>query len=292
MILFNKTFSWLVLNKLILWPVALRIGFLVSLTSSSICLQVIGTTLKISKTEKSTPPLEQQTNTNVDIRPFKLGEKLVYRISYLETIEAGTAHLDVSSGGSKHSNFFRLRLKARTSSAINSIYQLNLEYLSIFDLQSGSSREYRKYLRETKKIVRESMTFNPQQGVATLVNKKKELKRIPVELGTQDPISALYFLRTLQLKPGLRIIIPVIEGERIYQVHIKVLENELISNSIGGFLAHRVEAVIKLGQKFLDNKKMTFWFTRDHRKIPILASVSLPFGSVLVELVSITESFL
>ena len=86
----------------------------------------------------------------------------------------------------------------------------------------------------------------------------------------------------------MRIIIPVIEGERIYQVHIKVLGNELISNSIGGFLVHKVEAVIKLGQNFLNNKKITFWFTRDQRKIPVLASVSLPFGSVLVELVEMT----
>ena len=271
-----------------LWPFTLWIGFLICLTSSSICLQVIGTTLKTTKTDELTPPLEQQSNTSVDIRPFKLGEKLVYRISYLEIIEAGTAHLDVSSGGSKYSNSFRLRLKAKSSLAINSIYKLNFEYLSIFDLHSGSSREYRKYLRETKNIVRETMTFNPQQGIATLMNKKKELKRIPIELGTQDPVSALYFLRTLQLKPGLRIIIPVIEGERIYQVHIKVLGNELISNSIGGFLVHRVEAVIKLGQNFLNNKKMTFWFTRDQRKIPVLASVSLPFGSVLVELVEMT----
>ena len=288
MILLNKTFSCLVLNKLILWPVTFRIGFLICLISSSICPQVIGTTLKIEKTEELTPALEQQTNTSTDIRPFKLGEKLVYRISYLETIEAGTAHLDVTSGGSKHSKLFRLRLKAKSSLAINSIYQLNFEYLSIFDLKLGSSREYRKYLRETKKIVRESMTFNPQQGIATLANKKKELKRIPVELGIQDPVSALYFLRTLQLKPGLRIIIPVIEGESIYQVHIKVLGNELISNSIGGFLVHKVEAVIKLGQNFLNNKKITFWFTRDQRKIPVLASVSLAFGSVLVELVEMT----
>ena len=101
-------------------------------------------------------------------------------------------------------------------------------------------------------------------------------------------MSALYFVRTLKLKPGLRIIIPVIEREQIYQVYIKVFGEELISNGLGGFSTNRVEAVLKLGQTFLDDKKMTFWFTRDHRRIPILASVSLPFGSVLLELISMT----
>ena len=62
--------------------------------------------------------------------------------------------------------------------------------------------------------------------------------------------------------------------------------SELISTALGSFAAHRVEAVLRRAGSLLRDKKMTFWFTSDPRRIPILASVSLPFGSLLVELTS------
>ena len=35
-----------------------------------------------------------------------------------------------------------------------------------------------KYSRENKKVVRERMTLNPQQGLATFINSNKELKNV------------------------------------------------------------------------------------------------------------------
>jgi hypothetical protein len=37
------------------------------------------------------------------------------------------------------------------------------------------------------------------------------------------------------------------------------------------------------------DKKVTVWFTNDSRKIPVLASVSLPFGAALIELTSVSN---
>ena len=220
--------------------------------------------------------------------PFKVGERLAYRVSWLETFEAGTAELTVTSRDPKKSGAYRLRLDARTTEAIESSYRLNFRISSIFDLRLGASLEYRKFFEEKKRIVRESIIFNPLGHLAMFVNSKKESQTLPIEIGTQDPVSAMYFVRTLGLKPGLRFFFPIVEGGKTYQIDVTVVGTELISTGLGSFSAQRVKAVFRNSAGFLADSKITFWFTNDHRRVPVLAVVSLPLGSLLLELILIS----
>ena len=218
--------------------------------------------------------------------PFEVGERLAYRVSWAETLEAGTAELRVTSGGSKGSGAYRLVLDAVSTPAMASVYRLQFEGSSLFDPHEGISREYRRSFKENGRTVRDSVVFNPAVGTARHVDSGRQVHKLPIPLGAQDPVSAIYLLRTLGLKPGLRVLFPVVEGGETYEADVRVAGSELISTALGSFAAHRVEAVLRRGGSLLRDKKMTFWFTRDPRRIPVLASVSLPFGSLLVELTS------
>lgn len=218
--------------------------------------------------------------------PFEVGERLAYRVSWAETLEAGTAELRVTSGGSERSEAYRLVLDAVSTPAMASVYRLQFQGSSLFDPRQGISREYRRSFKENGRTVRDSVVFNPGGGTASHVDSGRQVHKLPVPLGAQDPVSAIYLLRTLGLKPGLRVLFPIVEGGETYQADVRVAGSELISTALGSFAAHRVEAVLRRGGSLLRDKKMTFWFTRDPRRIPVLASVSLPFGSLLVELTS------
>ena len=65
-----------------------------------------------------------------------------------------------------------------------------------------------------------------------------------------------------------------------------VTGSDLISTTLGSFNTHRVEASLRRDGVSLTGKRMTIWFTSDTRKVPVLASVSLPVGSALIELTS------
>lgn len=219
--------------------------------------------------------------------PFQVGERLAYRVSWAETLEAGTAELRVASRGSKGSGAYRLALDAGSTPAMASVYRLQLQCSSLFDPHRGISREYRRSFKENGRTVRDSVVFSPAGGTATFVDSSKQVNKLPIRLGAQDPVSAIYLVRTLGLKPGLRVLFPIVEGGETYEADIRVAGSELISIAPGSFASHRVEAVLRRGGSLMRDKKMTFWFTSDPRRIPVLASVSLPFGSLLVELISV-----
>lgn len=218
--------------------------------------------------------------------PFEVGERLAYRVSWAETLEAGRAELRVASRVSEGSGGYRLVLDAESTPAMTSVYRLQFQCSSLFDPHQGLSREYRRSFKENGRTVRDRVVFNPAGGTARYVDSNKQVNKLTIQLGAQDPVSAIYLLRTLGLKPGLRILFPIVEGGETYEADVRVAGSELISTALGSFAAHRVEAALRRGRSVLRDKKMTLWFTNDPRRIPVLASVSLPFGSLLVELTS------
>lgn len=218
--------------------------------------------------------------------PFEVGERLAYRVSWAETLEAGRAELRVASRGSEGSGGYRLVLDAESTPAMTSVYRLQFQCSSLFDPHQGLSREYRRSFKENGRTVRDRVVFNPAGGTARYVDSNKQVNKLTIQLGAQDPVSAIYLLRTLGLKPGLRILFPIVEGGETFEADVRVAGSELISTALGSFAAHRVEAALRRGGSVLRDKKMTLWFTNDPRRIPVLASVSLPFGSLLVELTS------
>ena len=235
---------------------------------------------------RSSAALSSEAGGRSGSLPFEVGERLAYRVSWAEALEAGTAELRVTSGGSKGSGAYRLVLDASSTSAMASVYQLQLQCSSLFDPHRGISREYRRSFKENGRTVRDRVVFNPGGGTASYVDSRKQVNKLTIQLGAQDPVSAIYLVRTLGIKPGLRILFPVVEGGETYEADVRVAGSELISTALGSFAAHRVEAVLRRGGSLMRDKKMTFWFTSDPRRIPVLASVSLPFGSLLVELTS------
>ena len=235
---------------------------------------------------RSSTTLPSGVDGRSDSLPFEVGERLAYRISWAQTLEAGTAELRVTSRDSKRSGAYRLVLDARSASAVATEYRLQFQCSSLFDPHRGVSREYRRSFRENGRTVRDSVVFNPAGKTGRYIDSRKQASRLTTQLGTQDPVSAVYLVRSLGLKPGLRVIFPIVEGGEIYEADVKVTGSEVISTALGNFAAHRVEAALRRGRSLLRDRKMTFWFTSDARRIPVLASVSLPIGSMLVELIS------
>jgi hypothetical protein len=220
---------------------------------------------------------------------LQVGERLTYRISWSNFIEAGTAELSVSPGSSTVANSYRLQLKAITTPAISSLYTFKDEFVSFFDAGLGAPTLFEKNFTEKKRTVKEKVAFDQVNRSATLTNSNNQTQIIPIDLGTQDPLSALYSVRSLGLKPGLQVIFPVLEGGKSYLVEIRVTGSDLISTSLGSFNTHRMEVALRREGVSVSDKKLTVWFTNDSRKIPVLASVSLPFGAALIELTSMSN---
>lgn len=214
------------------------------------------------------------------------GEKLTYRISWSNFIEAGSAELTVSQAGEGKASLFRFQLKAVASPSISKIYPFRDDFVSYFDSALGAPRRYEKNLTERSRVVKETVEFDQYGRFAVRENSRKQKQRFTTDLGTQDPISALYIIRGMGLKPGLRAIFPVQDGGRIYQLDLMVTGNDLISTNAGSFPTQRIEIFLRSDGSRPKDRRITLWMTSDSRSLPVLAAVDLPFGSALIELVS------
>ncbi|MEW5976681.1 MAG: DUF3108 domain-containing protein [Acidobacteriota bacterium] len=216
---------------------------------------------------------------------YPAGEKLSYRITWSNLIEAGTAELTVGQPDTD-AGTVRLQLKAQNTPAISKLYTFSDDFVSTVDLGYGAPRQYEKRFVDKTRNIHETTLLDQFGRSARFTDSKGERRSFPIELGTQDPISLLYGIRNLGLQPGLRAIFPVIDGGKIYSVEIRVTGTELISTQLGSFQTHRVEATIRdAGGNPQPDKQITVWFSDDDRRVPVLASVFLRVGAALVELV-------
>jgi len=218
--------------------------------------------------------------------PFQAGEKLTYGISWSNIVEAGTAELTVTTDAGKM-NSLRLQAKASTTAAVAATYPFVDEFVSHFDTISSSPWLYEKNFTERKRVVRDRVTFNLVERTALFTNSKKQSKQIPIEMGTQDPVSSLYILRSLGLMPGMRVSFPVLDGGSQYVVEARVVATELITIKLGSFNAHRVEVTLRRESGAVANRSITAWISTDARRLPVLASVALPVGAAVIELTGV-----
>jgi hypothetical protein len=236
-------------------------------------------------TPRLSPALLAAPLSASDAVPFQVGEKLHYRISWSNFMEAGSAELTVGPGDQTIANSFRLQLKAGSTPAISSLYSFKDEFTSVFDTNLAAPIQFEKNFVEKKHQIRETITFDQLNRSATVGSNGKSF-RLSIEAGTQDPLSALYAVRGLVMRPGMQVSFPVLDGGRIYQVDIRVTGSDLISTTLGSFSTHRVEAALRHDGVVQAGRRIIIWFTTDARKLPVLASVSLPVGSALIELTS------
>jgi hypothetical protein len=225
--------------------------------------------------------------TPLDGVPFQTGEKLTYRISWSNIVDAGTAELAVTPSP-KVVGALKLELKAKAAPGVAGTYLFSDDFVSHFDAAFGAPSLFEKNFTEKKRVVKERLELNQLHRFATFTNSKNQSKRIPIELGTQDPVSALYVLRTLGLRSGVQVGLPVLDGGRLYYLDARVTGSELITTKLGSFGTSRVEISIRRDAVLLSDKKITVWFTTDARRIPVLASVALPIGAAVIELMAQT----
>src|SRR5215207_8040802 len=107
---------------------------------------------------------------------------------------------------------------------------------------------------------------------------------------TQDIVSAVYFLRTLDLTPGKSFIIPISDSGRVYQVPARVVtEKKKMKSIVGKVSVVRIDVeLFGPGRPVEEGKgKMSIWVTDDERHVPVKARLSHDMGQLDITLKSI-----
>jgi hypothetical protein len=109
---------------------------------------------------------------------------------------------------------------------------------------------------------------------------------------TQDIVSAVYFLRTLPLKPGHTVSLSISDSGRVYQVPARVVaEKKKMKSVLGKVSVVRLDVELFGEGRPVEGKgKMSLWITDDERRVPIKARLSHDMGQLDITLKSIQRA--
>lgn len=216
------------------------------------------------------PAADIETASYID-RVFSQGERIEYTLAWLG-VAGGDAVITVTPGEGR----FTIHTLARTLGAIGRLYPVRDEIETIVSSANFSTLRFEKRLSERGREKHVETIFDPKRKVAT-----RKGVEIPYEPPILDPMSSIYYLRTLDLTPGKKHMMTIIADSEIYEIEAEVLAREEIEIQGSRFRTVVVEPKMRKGGIFRDeNNRLLIWYTDDARRIPVRIRSELAFGSI------------
>ena len=204
-------------------------------------------------------------------RVFESGEEIVYSLSWLGVV-GGTATMTVDPSA-KTIRFYSL---AESQGFLGKLYPVRDEIESVVDRSSFSTLRFEKELDERGRVKTEVTVVDPKKGIA-----RHEEKEIAFEAPIYDPLSSIYYLRTLDLTPGKVHLLTMIADGKIYELEVDVIRREKLRIDGTVFDTILVEPKMRRGGIFRDeNRRLLIWYTADERRVPVRIRSELEFGNI------------
>ncbi len=219
-------------------------------------------------------------------RPFRVGERLTYDITFLN-ISAGTAVMEVGSGATAGDHPSGIFITTAVSSPkVTRFFPVDNRVESLTDLTTLLPEHMTFRRREGKKkedieyvFHRKDNTVSATRGGTTEV--------LPIPADTQDLISCLYYVRSLlPLKQGASQALTVYHDKKIRQVEVRVEKIEMLEGPWGNLETAQVLVVMPFQGIFLNQGNIRVWFTTDERRIPLRMKAKVVIGSIVADLVN------
>ena len=214
--------------------------------------------------------------------PFAIGETLTYDVSWSSYLTAGTAVTTVKEKKpSFNSSAYYIVAEGRPTPLVGKLYSLYYKMDTLLDSytllpQRGSvySEEGRRHRFKVTKFdhAAHKVLFEYKaEGTAT--------DNFTVPPYAQDALSAIYVLRTVPLKAGDRMTMPVTDDGANYNVQVDVAPIERLKTPLGETNAWKLRlGIFDAGGK-PQGRNIAMWISEDARRLPMKLQADLPLGS-------------
>ena len=214
--------------------------------------------------------------------PFKVAETLSYDVSWSSYLTAGTAVVTVKEKKpSFQSTAYYIVAEGRSTPLLSTLYALYYKVDTLLDSytllpQRGSvySEEGRRHRFKTTQFDRAAKKVRFEYRTDTTV--KADFQTSPV---TQDVLSAIYVLRTIPLKAGDRMTMPVSDNGINYKVQFDAGASEKVRTPRGDQAAVKIRLSVFDDKAKPVGKNVFIWISEDERRLPVKLQADLPVGS-------------
>lgn len=227
---------------------------------------------------------------------IKSGEKLVFAGSYnMSGLMTQLAQVTMSTENvtTSKNTYLHLSCELSTYSKWDSFFKIRDIYESYVNPTTLKPNLYKRSIDEGGYTKKEKYVFKGNTVNSTMKKKNKPETQKTFTIGgsTQDVISLLYKVRTMDLskfKEGQTQSLMIVFDEKQIPVTLKYMGKETIS---AGNLGKKECYKLSIGAKtdaLKGKDKNLIWLTADSKKIPALLKFSIPVGTGQLALTSAT----
>lgn len=224
--------------------------------------------------------------------PIWIGEKLTYEVSYFG-MAAGDFVLEVLPYKMvADRKVYHVRGTATTSKVFSLFYRLNDIVETFIDFDGVFSHRFHIQLDESKQTRDATELYDSEKGQTYYWNQwqKKDQPFVetkeffPIPPFPQDSLSALFYIRTRELKDGGVLKFPIVSEGKAWDAEISVVRRETISTPMGRVPVVVVKPETKY-QGVLQKRGDSFlWLTDDDRRMLVRLEAKVKVGTVVASL--------
>jgi len=216
--------------------------------------------------------------------PFDVGEKLEYSLTWGE-LPAGNTIMEVAEKSRINGkDVFYCIATTSSNEAIAYFYSLNNRIDTYIDSENFSTLRYKALTRENERKKYESATFNRLKKEITY-EKNGKTKIIGSASLVYDSIASIYYIRSLNLKPGERIKLQTFSGGKLFTSDVRYLKKEKIT--VNGVIYETIKLRSKTKRIGSSKKKgeLFIWLTDNQARTPVMIKTKIKFGYIISELI-------
>ncbi|MDQ6973215.1 MAG: DUF3108 domain-containing protein [Mariprofundaceae bacterium] len=220
--------------------------------------------------------------TTVHCMPFN-GEQMVFSTGW-EFINAGTADMRIETSPSGYrvlshgisNKFLDMFHKVRDTIISEGECTDHQLQSTLFDIEQNEGTYHSK--KQVRFLWRDKLVTHTQNG---------KTDKYSVPPGHLNAIDAFFRVRKMQLKPGMKLHIPIFDSRKQYEIEVDVLKREKLFAPWG----KSVDCLLiipRLKTKGIFSSKGTvkLWLTDDARHIPLKMTAKVKIGRIVAKLES------
>lgn len=238
-------------------------------------------------------PLMQKPASASANLPFEVGEKFTYNVSW-KVFDAGIATMTLmEKSWFQNEEIYKISATVRSTGIVSTLFKVVDVFESFFHSRDLCSRQIAKHIQEGRRHRNTVVSFDPRTRQARLEDKDLNRPDLPPKRTSspipgcvQDVISALYIIRTRNLKVGDLVHFPINDGGRTYDVGVEVQAQEEVKTPAGTFQALRLEPKVFDGL-FKTKGRLFVWLTNDGQKMPVQLKAKINIGTITAALTQV-----
>jgi hypothetical protein len=214
--------------------------------------------------------------------PFTIGETLTYDVSWSSYLTAGTAVTTVKEKRpSFNSTAYYIVAEGRPTPLVSKLYSLYYKLDTLLDSYTLLPQRGSVYSEEGRRHRFKVSQFDhaAHKVFFEYESTGKATDTFAVPPYVQDALSAVYVLRSVPLKGGDRMTMPITDDGSNYTLQVDVGLAERVKTPFGEAGAWKLKLTLTDAKGKPQGRNIAMWVSDDARRLPMKLQADLPVGS-------------